>query len=172
MGGNLYRTRDGGRGLRDEVTATAVVVPSCLSPRASPSLPLPSCAVPPQHTHMDSTAHDAPPDPATPAPPVAPAPSPATPALSAPLLRPPALQRGDTIGVAALSYAPRPGLLARGVQALERAGYGVVLDKEITRARRFQRHEDVWRAENFMAMWLDPQVKAVVGGTGGYGAVR
>ena len=94
------------------------------------------------------------------------------PAPLPPLLRPPALQRGDVIGVAALSYAPRPGLLARGVQALERAGYGVVLDKEISRARRVQRDEDVWRAENFMAMWLDPRVKAVVGGTGGYGAVR
>ena len=89
-----------------------------------------------------------------------------------PLLRPPALARGDVIGVAALSYAPRPGLLARGVQTLERAGYEVVLDPEITRNRRFQRHEDVWRAENFMAMWLDPRVKAVIGGTGGYGAVR
>jgi muramoyltetrapeptide carboxypeptidase len=89
-----------------------------------------------------------------------------------PLLKPPAVHRGDVIGVAALSYAPRPGLLARGVQALERAGYGVVLDPQIARSRRFQRQEDVWRAENFMAIWLDPRIKAVIGGTGGYGAVR
>ncbi|HVE77495.1 MAG TPA: LD-carboxypeptidase [Gemmatimonadaceae bacterium] len=89
-----------------------------------------------------------------------------------PLLRPPALQKGDVIGVVAPSYSPRPGWLARGVKALERAGYGVMLDPEIEIMRRFQRVEDERRAENFMAMWVNPKVKAVIGGTGGYGAVR
>ena len=89
-----------------------------------------------------------------------------------PLLRPPALVKGDMIGVVAPSYAPRPGWLARGVKALERAGYGIVLDNELSTTRRFQRAEDERRAENFMGMWLDPRVKAVIGGTGGYGAVR
>jgi muramoyltetrapeptide carboxypeptidase len=96
----------------------------------------------------------------------------ASPDLPVPLLRPPALARGDVIGVAALSYAPRPGWLARGVKALERAGYGVVLDPAIHRLRRFRGVEDEERAENFMGLWLDPRVKAVIGGTGGYGAVR
>jgi muramoyltetrapeptide carboxypeptidase len=96
------------------------------------------------------------------------------PALSTlpPLLRPPALVKGDTIGVVAPSYAPKPGWLARGVKALERAGYGIVLDNELSTVRRFQRAEDERRAENLMGMWLDPRVKAVIGGTGGYGAVR
>jgi muramoyltetrapeptide carboxypeptidase len=89
-----------------------------------------------------------------------------------PLLRPPALAKGDTIGVVAPSYAPRLGWLQRGVQALERAGYNVVLDPEIGTLRRFTRSEDERRAENFMAIWLDPTVRAVIGGTGGYGAVR
>lgn len=89
-----------------------------------------------------------------------------------PLLKPPPLVKGDTIGVVAPSYAPRPGWLTRGVKALERAGYGVILDSEISSARRFQRLEDERRAENFMGIWLDPRVKAVIGGTGGYGAVR
>ena len=89
-----------------------------------------------------------------------------------PLIRPRALQKGDTIGVVAPSYAPRPGWLTRGVKALERAGYGVLLDPEISQLRRFQRQEDERRAENFMGVWLDPSVKAVIGGTGGYGAVR
>jgi muramoyltetrapeptide carboxypeptidase len=60
----------------------------------------------------------------------------------------------------------------RGVKALERAGFTVLLDPEIGEVRRFQRSEDERRAENFMGMWLDPRVKAVIGGTGGYGAVR
>ena len=89
-----------------------------------------------------------------------------------PLLRPNALVKGDTIGVVAPSYAPKAGWLARGVKALERAGYGIVLDTELTTVRRFQRAEDERRAENLMGMWLDPRVKAVIGGTGGYGAVR
>src|ERR671923_2744664 len=88
------------------------------------------------------------------------------------LIRPPALQRGDAIGVVAPSYSPREGWRMRGVKALERAGFTVLLDPEIGELRRFQRSEDERRAENFMGMWLDPRVKAVIGGTGGYGAVR
>jgi muramoyltetrapeptide carboxypeptidase len=89
-----------------------------------------------------------------------------------PLIRPAAIAKGEAIGVVAPSYSPRSGPLQRGVQALERAGYKVILDPEIATLRRFQRHEDERRASNFMGMWLDPRIKAVIGGTGGYGAVR
>ena len=90
----------------------------------------------------------------------------------APLIRPPAIAKGEAIGVVAPSYSPRSGPLLRGVKALERAGYQVILDPEIAQLRKFQRHEDERRAANFMGMWLDPRIKAVIGGTGGYGAVR
>ncbi len=89
-----------------------------------------------------------------------------------PLLRPAPLVKGDAIGVVAPSYAPREGWLHRGGKALERAGYGLILDSEIGTMRRFERIEDERRAEIFMGMWLDPRVKAVIGGTGGYGAAR
>jgi muramoyltetrapeptide carboxypeptidase len=89
-----------------------------------------------------------------------------------PLLRPPPIQKGDAIGVVAPSYAPRPGWLLRGVKALEHVGFSVILDPEIGQGRRFRRVEDERRAENFMGVWLDPNVKAVICGTGGYGAVR
>src|ERR671924_164301 len=89
-----------------------------------------------------------------------------------PLLRPAALQRGDTIGVVAPSSSPREGWLSRGVKALERAGFNVLVDSELLTLRRFLRREDERRAENFMSMWADPRIKAVIGGTGGYGAVR
>ena len=92
--------------------------------------------------------------------------------VRAPLLRPAALQRGDTIGIVAPSYSPREGWLTRGVKALERAGFNVLLDAELMTLRRFLRKEDERRADNFMSMWVDPRVKAVIGGTGGYGAVR
>lgn len=88
------------------------------------------------------------------------------------LLRPAPLQKGDTIGVVASSYSPRAAWLARGVRALERAGYGVLVDPELLTTRRYQRAEDERRAAAFTRMWLEPSVKAVIGGTGGYGAVR
>src|SRR4051812_2484390 len=91
---------------------------------------------------------------------------------SPPLLKPRALAKGDTIGVVATSYSPKQGWLMRGVRALERAGFGVILDSELEKTRRFTRSEDVRRAESLMGMWLDPRIKAIIGGTGGYGAVR
>jgi muramoyltetrapeptide carboxypeptidase len=92
--------------------------------------------------------------------------------IASPLLRPAALVKGDTIGIVAPSSSPRAGWLTRGVKALERAGFSVLLDPELMAFRRFLRKEDVRRAENFMGMWLDSRVKAIIGGTGGYGAVR
>jgi muramoyltetrapeptide carboxypeptidase len=89
-----------------------------------------------------------------------------------PLLRPRPLQKGDTIGVVASSYSPRAGWLARGVKALERAGYGVIVDPDIATVRRYSRAEDERRAARFTEMWVDPRVAAVIAGTGGYGAVR
>jgi muramoyltetrapeptide carboxypeptidase len=91
---------------------------------------------------------------------------------SPPLLKPRALAKGDTIGVVATSYSPKQGWLLRGVRALERAGFGVILDNELEKTRRFTRSEDERRAESLMGMWLDPRVHAIIGGTGGYGAVR
>lgn len=88
------------------------------------------------------------------------------------LLRPRALKKGDTIGVVSPSYAPKLAWLQRGVRALERAGFNVILDPEIDRLPRFIRVEDERRAENLMGMWLNPQVDAIIASTGGYGAVR
>src|SRR3954466_256043 len=89
-----------------------------------------------------------------------------------PLLRPKALQKGDTIGVVSPSYAPKLAWLQRGVRALERAGFHVLLDPPGDRITRFIRAEDERRAENLMGMWLNPQVDAIIASTGGYGAVR
>lgn len=88
------------------------------------------------------------------------------------LLRPRALQKGGTIGVVSPSYAPKLAWLQRGVRALERAGFNVLLDPEIDRLPRFIRAEDERRAENLMGMWLNPQVDVIIASTGGYGAVR
>jgi len=88
------------------------------------------------------------------------------------LARPAPLQKGDTIGVVAPSYAPYPAWLSRGVQAMEEAGYNIILESEVERERRFHQREDEQRADNLMKMWSNPDVKAVIAATGGYGAVR
>ena len=100
--------------------------------------------------------------------------APFTPAITRPpgLSRPAPLIKGDTIGVVAPSYAPQHGWLLRGAKAMEDAGYKVILCDEIDRFRRFQQREDERRAENLMGIWLNPDVKAVIAATGGYGAVR
>jgi muramoyltetrapeptide carboxypeptidase len=88
------------------------------------------------------------------------------------LAKPAPLQKGDTIGVVAPSYAPYSAWLQRGVKAMEEAGFNVRLEAEVERERRFHQREDEQRAENLMKMWSDPDVKAVIAATGGYGAVR
>jgi len=92
--------------------------------------------------------------------------------MSRNLLRPAAIAKGDTIGVVSPSYAPKLGWLQRGIRALERAGFNVLLAPEIDRLPHFTRAEDEHRAANLMGLWLDPRVKAVIASTGGYGAVR
>jgi muramoyltetrapeptide carboxypeptidase len=95
-----------------------------------------------------------------------------SPATTSGLLRPPPLRVGDTIGVVAPSYAPHGSWLIRGVNAMKEAGFNVLLEPDIERFRRFQQNEDRKRAQNLMDMWANPDVKAVICGTGGYGAVR
>jgi muramoyltetrapeptide carboxypeptidase len=88
------------------------------------------------------------------------------------LLRPPPLKAGDTIGIVAPSYAPHGSWLLRGARAMQEAGYEVIFEPDIDRARRFQQSEDRKRARNLTEIWVNPDVKAVICGTGGYGAVR
>jgi muramoyltetrapeptide carboxypeptidase len=88
------------------------------------------------------------------------------------LAKPAPLRKGDTIGVVAPSYAPQAAWLFRGAKAMEDAGYKVILESEVERERRFHKREDEQRAENLMKIWSNPDVKAVIAATGGYGAVR
>jgi muramoyltetrapeptide carboxypeptidase len=88
------------------------------------------------------------------------------------LTRPAPLVKGDTIGVVAPSYAPTADWLLRGVKVMEEAGFNVLLEPDVERERRFHHREDEQRAERLMEMWSNPDVKAVIAATGGYGAVR
>ncbi len=88
------------------------------------------------------------------------------------LSRPAPLVKGDTIGVVAPSYAPTPDWLLLGAKVMEEAGFNVLFEPDVERERRFHHREDEQRAERLMEMWKNPEVKAVIAATGGYGAVR
>jgi muramoyltetrapeptide carboxypeptidase len=87
-------------------------------------------------------------------------------------IKPKVLKKGDTIGVFSPSYEPAVGRLARGVKAIERAGYKVILDPDIKNVRHYSIKEDKRYAEKFMKMWTDPKVDGIICSTGGYGAIR
>jgi muramoyltetrapeptide carboxypeptidase len=55
---------------------------------------------------------------------------------------------------------------------MEEAGFKVLLEPDVERERRFHHREDEQRAERLMEVWANPDVKAVIAATGGYGAVR
>lgn len=88
------------------------------------------------------------------------------------LIKPPAIVKGDTIGVVSPAYAPKSGWLQRGTTALHRAGFNVLLDPDVEHPAMFTRSEDMRRATSLMEMWLKPEVKAIIASTGGYGTVR
>lgn len=88
------------------------------------------------------------------------------------LLRPPRLEPGSTIGIAAVSGPVDPAKLSAGVMALERRGYRVVLASNAGARRGFLAGSDRERAEGYRELLRDPAVDAIFFARGGYGASR
>lgn len=88
------------------------------------------------------------------------------------MIRPPALKRGNTIGIVAPSYPPDDDPLARGILALQRAGYKVIQDPDLMADRKYNRKQDRLAAEHFMEFWLRNDIDGIIVSTGGYGAAR
>jgi len=89
-----------------------------------------------------------------------------------PLVLPPRLRPGATIGIAAISGPVRPDRLAGGVSALERRGYRVVLARNVRARRGFLAGSDRERAEGYRELLRNPEVDAIFFARGGYGASR
>ena len=85
---------------------------------------------------------------------------------------PPALKRGDTIGVAAISGPVDAARLERGVANLERRGYRVVLASNASARRGFLAGSDPERAEGYRGLLRRSDVAAIFFARGGYGASR
>jgi muramoyltetrapeptide carboxypeptidase len=90
-----------------------------------------------------------------------------------PLLKPPRLCFGDTVGVVApASPPPDPKAVDRAAEALERYGFKPRLGKHVRERHGFLAGDDRERAADIMEMFADKQVKAIICLRGGYGSAR
>jgi muramoyltetrapeptide carboxypeptidase len=89
-----------------------------------------------------------------------------------PLRKPPALRKGDLIGVVAPAGVVKTEDLGNGVRRLEEMGFRVALGRSLYRSARYLAGRDEERAADLAEMFANPEVKAVVAARGGYGTSR
>jgi len=87
-------------------------------------------------------------------------------------VRPPALQTGDTIGIVPPGHPLDRDRIDQAVRRLEAMGFRARVIGAVYTRRGYLAATDAQRAQALMAAFLDPQVKAVFCGTGGYGTTR
>jgi len=85
---------------------------------------------------------------------------------------PPPLRPGDTIAVVAPASDLNRERVERAVGRLEAMGFRVKWASDIYRKRGYLAGTDERRADELMAAFRDPEVKAIFPGTGGYGTTR
>jgi muramoyltetrapeptide carboxypeptidase len=88
------------------------------------------------------------------------------------LVKPRALSKGATIGVAALSGPVDPGKLEAGLRALGERGYRVVEAANLRRRVGLFAGTDDERADGYRELLRNPAVDAILFARGGYGAAR
>jgi len=89
-----------------------------------------------------------------------------------PLRKPPALKKGDLIGVVAPAGVVKTEDLGNGVRRLEELGFRVALGRSLYQSARYLAGRDEERAADLAEMFANPEVKAVVAARGGYGTSR
>jgi muramoyltetrapeptide carboxypeptidase len=90
-----------------------------------------------------------------------------------PLIKPPRLQSGDTIGVVApASPPPDPRAIDRATALLRALGFQVKLGTHVRQRRGFLAGTDRERAGDLMKLFADPGVKAILCVRGGHGVTR
>lgn len=92
--------------------------------------------------------------------------------LSGAPIKPYALSRGDTIGIVSPGKPTDQKELGAIVANLKAKGFNVKVAANATTRNGYLAGEDIERAQEFMRIWLDPEVKAVWSFAGGYGSGR
>lgn len=86
--------------------------------------------------------------------------------------KPPMLRPGEVIGVVAPAGTIEAAAVSAGVRILEQAGYTVRLGDSVFKRVGYLAGNDAERAADLLAMFEDPEVKAVMAARGGYGSGR
>jgi muramoyltetrapeptide carboxypeptidase len=87
-------------------------------------------------------------------------------------IKPPALRRGDLIGVVAPASNIKPDLLEDGCRELEQLGFRTLYRPSITTTYRYFSGTVERRAAEFLEMVRNPEVRAIFCARGGYGSGR
>ena len=86
--------------------------------------------------------------------------------------KPAKLKKGDCVGIVAPAGVVDSEPLRQGVDVIRRMGFEPLLGKHVLSRHRYLAGTDEERSADIMAMFADPQVKAIFCARGGYGADR
>lgn len=89
-----------------------------------------------------------------------------------PIIRPPRLKNGDTLGIAAPAGPFEVDLFKRGTQVLRDMGFVLKIPEGIFQHQGFLAGADPERAEILNNLFADPEVRGIVCARGGYGSTR
>ncbi|MBC7187912.1 MAG: LD-carboxypeptidase [Calditrichaeota bacterium] len=90
-----------------------------------------------------------------------------------PVIRPPRLRPGDTVGLVCPASAPfEPSAIREGKMAMEKLGFKVKIGRNVGKKYGYLGGTDQERATDVQEMFDDPQVKAIIALRGGYGCLR
>lgn len=89
------------------------------------------------------------------------------------IIKPPALKKGDTIGIIAPASPPSaPEKITKGAEYFERLGYRVKLGKNVGKIYGYLAGTDQERVDDLHDMFSDKTIKAIIAVRGGYGTPR
>jgi muramoyltetrapeptide carboxypeptidase len=88
------------------------------------------------------------------------------------MIRPPVLERGDTLGVVSPAGPVRRERLEAGLASLRALGFHLVLARHVFDRDGYLAGRDEDRAGDMMEMFLSPGVKGIIAARGGYGCAR
>lgn len=88
------------------------------------------------------------------------------------MIKPQALQPGDTIGIIAPAGPVDQTELTRGVDRLKAMGFHPVIGESVAKQSRYLAGEDQERVADLHRMFLDLEIRAIVCARGGYGTAR
>ncbi len=87
-------------------------------------------------------------------------------------IRPPRLQKGDTIGIIAPSSPPNQESLQRSFLFLEKLGLKWKLGKSVQKVNGYLAGTDAERLQDLHQMFADPEIKGIICAGGGFGSAR